>query len=55
MDGKLSFILKFILFIIFVGMVIWGQRQVGYGNLAVMLAGLGGLLGMLYAYNRKYR
>lgn len=55
MEGKIFTYFKMVLLIAFIAMVIWGQRQVGYGNLAVMLIGLGGLLGLLYSYNKKYK
>ena len=55
MEGKIGTILKAVLFVIFLVMVIWGQRQIGYGNLAMMLIGLAGMLGLLYSYNRKYK
>ena len=46
---------KIILFVVFLMMIIWGQKQVGYVNLGVMLTGLAGLLMLLYSYNKKYR
>ena len=52
---KIRCMLGTVLFAVFLGVVIWGQRQVGYGNLAAMLAGLIGLLALLYCYNKKYR
>lgn len=55
MEGKFSGIIKIILFVVFLVMIIWGQRQAGYGNLLAMLIGLAGLLGLLYSYNRKYK
>ncbi|TCL61097.1 hypothetical protein EDD76_101194 [Kineothrix alysoides] len=58
MEGKILLavkIVKIILFVVFLMMIIWGQKQVGYVNLGVILAGLGGLLMLLYSYNKKYR
>jgi hypothetical protein len=58
MEGKILLIVKtvkIILFVVFLMMIIWGQKQVGYVNLGVMLAGLAGLLMLLYSYNKKYR
>ncbi len=58
MEGKILLIVKtvkIILFVIFLMMIIWGQKQIGYVNLGVMLAGLAGLLMLLYSYNKKYR
>lgn len=44
-----------ILFVIFVYMVVWGQKTIGLTYLGVQLLGVAGLLGLLYLYNRKYR
>ncbi|MCI6138347.1 MAG: hypothetical protein SOX46_12365 [Clostridiaceae bacterium] len=49
------FILKGLLFVFFVGLIIWGQRAVGYLHLGAQLAGLAGLLGLLYSYNKTYQ
>ena len=51
----LMVILKLILFIVFLTMIIKGQKTVGYKNLAQMLIGLAGLLVLLYSYNKKYQ
>lgn len=37
------------------GLVIAGKRSVDYQGLGTMLAGLCGILILLYAYNEKYR
>lgn len=55
MEGRIVTVLKAVLFIAFISMIILGQKQVGYGNLLMMLLGLGGLLGLLYSYNKKYK
>lgn len=55
MEDRLGLVLKIVLFLVFCGMVIFGQRQSSYGNLVMMLVGLAGLIGLLYLYNRKYR
>lgn len=55
MEDRLGLIIKIVLFLVFCVMVIFGQRQSSYGNLAMMLVGLAGLIGLLYLYNRKYR
>lgn len=47
--------INIILFVAFLTMIIVGQKQTGYGNLLMMLAGLVGLLSLLYLYNKKYR
>lgn len=55
MNKLWSVVLKLIIFVICVGLIIWGQTTVGYLNLAAQLIGLTGLLGLLYVYNRAYR
>lgn len=44
-----------VLFFVFLGMIIIGQKTVGLSNLGLELLGLAGLLGELYIYNRKYK
>jgi TctA family transporter len=51
----LTVILKCICFVVFVGLIIIGQRSVAYQGLYTMLAGLFGILFLLYLYNKKYR
>lgn len=51
----LSIILKCICLVVFMGMVIIGQKNIGYQGLFTMLAGLCGILLLLYSYNRKYK
>ncbi len=48
-------IIQAILFAVCMGLIIWGQRTVGYPYLAAQLIGLAGLLGLLYRYNKTYR
>ena len=55
MSSKLFLILKFLIFIVCVGLIIWGQRTVGYLYLGAQLVGLAGLLALLYSYNKTYR
>lgn len=45
---------KMIVFILFVGLVIFGQRTVGRGYLLIQLIGLAGIVLMLWDYNRKF-
>ncbi len=47
-------IIALILFIIFLAMVILGQKDVGYTGLGIQALGLVGLLSLLYVYNRKH-
>ncbi|MCH4285329.1 MULTISPECIES: DUF6903 family protein [Bacillota] len=44
-----------ILFFVFLGMIIVGQKTVSLGNLGMELLGLAGLLVELYIYNKKYK
>ena len=43
-----------ILFVLFMGLVIVGQKTVGLPHLGLMLLGLSGLLLLLYLYNRGF-
>lgn len=43
-----------VFFVIFMVMVIGGQRHIGYAGLCVQMIGLIGLLVLLYLYNKKY-
>ena len=54
MKAKIVIILKLVVFIICLALIIIGQKTVGKPELGMMLLGLGGLLGLLYDYNRKY-
>ncbi|AXG81792.1 DUF6903 family protein [Streptomyces paludis] len=36
-------------------LVVMARTTVGWGNLLVMVAGLGGLLALLATYNRRFR
>lgn len=47
-------IIMAVLFFVFLGMIVIGQKTVGLGNLGLEIAGLAGLLAELYVYNRKY-
>ena len=47
-------IVKLIIFVVSLGLVIYGQRTTGKMELGIMLIGLTGLLGLLYNYNQKY-
>jgi hypothetical protein len=48
-------ILKGICVVVCVGLVIIGQKNISYQGLFTMLAGLGGILLLLYLYNRKFQ
>lgn len=47
--------LRILLFLFFCGLVMHGQRSVSYGNLLEMLAGLAGILLIIWNYNRRNR
>ncbi len=48
-------LLKWICLVVSVGLVIIGQKSVGYQGLCTMIAGLSGIMLLLYLYNRKYK
>lgn len=48
-------IIALILFVVFLGLIVTGQRTVGVVYLIRMLVGLLGLLAMLFYYNRQHR
>ncbi|ABX40963.1 DUF6903 family protein [Lachnoclostridium phytofermentans] len=51
----LGIVLKCIILVVCVGLVIIGQKSISYQGLYTMLAGLGGILILLFLYNRKYK
>lgn len=48
-------ILAAVLFIVCIALVVVGQRNIGVQGTLIMILGLAGLIGLLYAYNRKYK
>lgn len=52
--GKIFLAIKAVLFVIFIAMVIIGQRTTGHMYLLMQLVGLTGLLVLLWNYNRKF-
>ena len=44
-----------IMFFVFLGLIIVGQKTVSVANLGMEFIGLAGLLVLLYLYNRKYK
>lgn len=44
-----------IIFIVCLALVIMGQKNIGLGGLCTMLAGLAGLVFLLWLYNRQYK
>ncbi|GEM03125.1 hypothetical protein HMI01_01130 [Halolactibacillus miurensis] len=51
---KIFLAIKAVLFVVFIAMVIIGQRTIGHMYLLMQLVGLTGLLVLLWNYNRKY-
>lgn len=51
----LSNIIRIIILIVCVSLVIIGQKNIGYSGLIMMMAGLAGILILLYFYNKKYK
>ncbi|WP_000647590.1 DUF6903 family protein [Bacillus paramobilis] len=54
MKASAVFIIKIVVFIVCLSLIIIYQKTAGKFELGMMLIGLGGLLGLLYDYNRKY-
>ena len=54
MNEKVSAILKVVFFAFCMFLIIYGQRTIGKAFLLMQLIGLGGLLFLLWNYNRKY-
>ncbi len=48
-------VIYLIVFVVSMVLIIVGQRNIGPAGLATMLAGLVGILALLYLYNRKYQ
>ncbi len=44
-----------IVFVICIALVVVGQKNIGPAGLGTMLIGLGGLIGLLWLYNRQYK
>lgn len=42
-------------FVVCLALIIIGQRHIGAAGLVKELAGLAGLLALLYSYNRRYQ
>ncbi len=58
MENKMKILavtLKSICLAVCLGLVIIGQRNVGYPGLYTMMAGLCGILLLLHLYNKKYK
>lgn len=44
-----------LIFVLSMTLIVVGQRNIGPGGLLTMIAGLAGILFLLYMYNRKYQ
>ena len=55
MWNKIRIAAGVLLFALCIVLVVIGQKHIGWGGLCAMLAGLAGLLLLLFAYNRSYR
>ncbi|MBU5455653.1 DUF6903 family protein [Caproiciproducens sp. MSJ-32] len=55
MSTAVKITINIIAFIVFLGMIIVGQKNIGVPGLCVMLAGLTGLLTQLFLYNKKHK
>lgn len=55
MGTWLKGILVLIIFAGCIGLIVYAQRHIGVSGLLLMLAGLAGLLGLLFCYNKKYQ
>lgn len=53
--ATLTKIIGIVFFIVSVCLVIFGQKDIGYFGLGMMLFGLAGILLLLYLYNKKFQ
>jgi len=53
MNSITKIVINIIAFIVFLSMIIIGQRNIGIPGLCIMLLGLTGLLTQLFLYNKK--
>ena len=55
MNKIIKALLAVVVFVVCVGLIIYGQKNIGVNGLCIMLVGLVGLLGLLYTDNRNYQ
>lgn len=55
MDRPVRKIIMVIVFIVCLALIIIGQRNISFTGLAMELAGLTGLLTLLFIYNHQYK
>lgn len=54
MSKLMKAILTLAAFLVCIGLVVVGHRQIGPAHLGIMMIGLFGLLAMLWLYNRQF-
>ncbi|MBR6770134.1 MAG: hypothetical protein IKM28_02635 [Lachnospiraceae bacterium] len=54
MNKWIKIILNIIIFIVCIALICIGQKNIGPAGLGTMIVGLGGLLFLMYSYNKKY-
>lgn len=55
MNKVAKIVINIVMFILFLSMIIIGQKNIGIQGLCIMLVGLIGLLTQLFLYNKKNR
>lgn len=55
MGNIIKKIINLIVFAVCIALIVTGQRNIGVSGLLTMLAGLTGLLLLLFLYNKKYQ
>ena len=55
MNNAVKIIIKSIVFIVCLGLIIVGQKNISLTGLAMELIGLVGVLVLLFLYNKKYQ
>lgn len=54
-NSNVKSIVMGVLVVVFLAMIIFGQRTVGWAYLGIELVGLSGLLTLLFLYNKKFK
>lgn len=55
MENIFGILIKIVIFIVSLGLIIVGQRNIGYPGLGMMMVGLVGILSLLYVYNKAHQ
>jgi hypothetical protein len=53
MNKTIKVVINIVAFVVFLSMIIVGQKHIGIPGLCIMLVGLTGLLTQLFLYNKK--